>query len=48
MYFGTCTNNSSCEVGQHEVVLLRAADAGGQDVFVFQPRLGAAPAALRQ
>jgi hypothetical protein len=37
MYFGTCTNNSSYDVGKHEAVLLRASDAEGHDVFMFKP-----------
>jgi hypothetical protein len=36
MYFGTCTNNSSYQVGKHEVSLQRAVE--GFDVFVFKPR----------
>ena len=38
MYFSTCTNNSSYEVGAHHVILQRAVDADGYDVFVFKPR----------
>ena len=47
MYFGTCTDNRTYEVGAHVATLQRAADADGHDVFVFTPRQTAAVAGVQ-
>jgi hypothetical protein len=47
MYFGTCTDNRTYEVGAHVATLQRAADADGHDVFVFTPRQAAAVAGVQ-